>query len=198
MAKIKLTGPVWFTSDWHFGHDREFIWKARGYSSVEEMNREQVRKFNERVAPNDEVWMLGDAVFGDLEEGIKWLQQLNGKIHIILGNHDTLKREIAYQQLGWTVHDAVRFQYKKLHFWASHYPTITQNLDERKLWQAVIALFAHTHQTTNFYNGNPYMYHVGVDSHDGYPVSIEQIVEDIRAEMKKCQELIYDKEEKND
>ena len=33
---------IYLTSDWHFGHDREFIWKARGYSSVEEMNEDQI------------------------------------------------------------------------------------------------------------------------------------------------------------
>jgi hypothetical protein len=34
------------------------------------------------------------------------------------------------------------------------------------------------------------MYHVGVDSHNGYPVSMDQVLEDIRAEMKKCEEML--------
>jgi len=34
------------------------------------------------------------------------------------------------------------------------------------------------------------MYHVGVDSHDGYPVSLDQVLEDIRAEMNKCEEML--------
>jgi hypothetical protein len=34
------------------------------------------------------------------------------------------------------------------------------------------------------------MYHVGVDSHDGYPVSLDKVLEDIREEMKKCQEML--------
>ena len=29
---------LFFTSDWHFNHDREFVWKQRGFSSVDEMN----------------------------------------------------------------------------------------------------------------------------------------------------------------
>ena len=29
---------IWLISDTHLNHDREFIWKARGFSSVEEMN----------------------------------------------------------------------------------------------------------------------------------------------------------------
>ena len=30
------------------------------------------------------------------------------------------------------------------------------------------------------YNDNPYMYNVGLDAHNNYPVSIEQIIIDIR------------------
>ena len=49
----------------------------------------------------------------------------------------------------------------------------------------VINLFGHTHQTTNFYNDNPYMYHVGVDSHDCYPVLLEDILESIKIKRRK-------------
>ena len=28
---------IWLTSDWHFNHNREFIYKARGFDSVEAM-----------------------------------------------------------------------------------------------------------------------------------------------------------------
>lgn len=28
-------GNIYMTSDLHFGHDREFIWKVRGFLSVE-------------------------------------------------------------------------------------------------------------------------------------------------------------------
>ena len=32
---------IWFTSDLHFGHDREFVWKVRGYKDVKDMNTGQ-------------------------------------------------------------------------------------------------------------------------------------------------------------
>ena len=44
----------------------------------------------------------------------------------------------------------------------------------------IINLYGHTHQQTNFFNDNPFMYHVGVDSHDCYPVSIDEIIYDIK------------------
>ena len=33
---------IFVTSDMHFGHDREFIWKARGFTSLQEMNEAYV------------------------------------------------------------------------------------------------------------------------------------------------------------
>ena len=56
---------IWLTSDFHFGHDREFVWKARGYSSVEEMNEIQIEKFNSLVQPDDTIYILGDLMLGN-------------------------------------------------------------------------------------------------------------------------------------
>ena len=178
------------TSDLHFCHDREFIWGARGYADVNEMNEAQVRKGNEIVTDEDEVWVLGDLMLGDSEQGLSYLKQLKGKIHVCLGNHDTSKREKAYRDLGWDVQLCARMKYKKISFYLSHYPTITHNIDEKELWQVVVNLYGHTHQTANFYHDDPWMYHVGVDSHDGYPVSMDQVLADIRAEMQKCEEML--------
>ena len=74
---------------------------------------------------------------------------------------------------------------KRKSLYLSHYPTITDNFDDTRNHHT-ISLFGHTHQTTNFFNNNPYMYHVGLDSHNMYPVSIEQIFKDID---KKVREL---------
>ena len=64
---------VFVTSDFHFCHDKEFIWKTRGYSSVEEMNEIQIEKFNSLVQPDDTVYILGDLMLGNNDEGIKCL-----------------------------------------------------------------------------------------------------------------------------
>ena len=181
---------IFVTSDLHFGHDREFIWGARGYADVNAMNKIQLEKFNSVVSDEDEVWILGDLVLGDIETGVSYLKQLKGKIHVCLGNHDTATREKIYRDLGWDVHLAARLKYKKINFYLSHYPTITHNIDEKELWQVVVNLYGHLHQTSNFYKDDPWMYHVGVDSHDGYPVSMDQVLEDIRAETNKCKEML--------
>lgn len=184
-------GKIYFTSDWHFGHDREFIWGARGYANVDEMNAEQIRKYNEIITDEDDVYVLGDLVLGDIDKGIECLKQLKGKIHVCLGNHDTSRREKIYRELGYEVCLADRLKYKKLNFYMSHFPTDGTNLNVENMWETYLCLYGHTHQTTNFYKDNPYMYHVGVDSHNGYPVALENIIEDIKTEMNKCREMLY-------
>lgn len=182
-------GKIFVTSDLHLGHDREFIWGARGYKDVYEMNEKQIENFNS-VVTDDEVWILGDLVLGDIDTGLELLKKLKGKIHVCLGNHDSARREQAYRDLGWDVQLYARLKYKKLSFYLSHYPTITHNLDEKEIWQVVINLYGHTHQTTNFYHDDPWMYHVGLDSHNGFPICLDDIITDIRTEMNKCEKML--------
>lgn len=168
---------IFVTSDTHFGHNRDFVWKARGFESVEEMNQAIVQRWNSVVAFEDTVYHLGDVMLGgDNTAGLELLKQLNGTIHIIAGNHDTPTRIKLYQEAGFTVEYATVLKYKKYSFYLSHYPTITDNGEITSLRQGMCNLFGHTHQESNFYNQNPLMYHVGMDSHDCYPVNLDNII----------------------
>ena len=57
------------------------------------------------------------------------------------------------------------------------------NYDDVKKHHPLINLHGHTHYQNKFYNDNPYMYNVGVDSQDGYPVSIDKIKADIKEKL---------------
>ena len=188
---------VYFTSDLHFYHDKDFIWQARGFKSIDEMNAEIVRRWNEIITVNDYVYILGDLTLGNVEEGFKLIAQLNGNLHIIRGNHDTDKKVEKYLELPnvVTVEFATVYKYKKAIFWLSHYPTITSNYDDDKPWaKHLVCLFGHTHQEQPFYNDNPYMFNVGMDAHNCTPISIEEIIENIR---NKKQELNNEKTKEN-
>lgn len=185
-------GKIYLTSDLHFGHDREFIWKVRGYNSVEEMNEEQVRKWNEIIVEEDDIYILGDVMLGE-SNNIEYLKRLKGNIHIILGNHDTANREKMYGGLPNVVEVAevgIRLKYNKHHFVMTHYPMMTGNLEKESLKQMSLNLYGHTHQASNFYNDMPFMCHVGVDSHNGYPVLLDDIIEEMYAKVKECKEFL--------
>lgn len=170
------------------GHNKEFLFGKRGFSNPEDMNREIVRRWNAVVSPEDEVYHLGDLVLSDIDAGIEFVKQLNGKIHLIRGNHDTDTKVERFKNecpnivsIEW----ATMIRHKKIMFFLSHCPSITKTPEDGANKQGIINLFGHTHQTHNFYNGNFYMYHVGCDSHNLTPVSIEQIIEDIKNEREK-------------
>ena len=139
-------------------------------------------------------------MLGDNTHGIHCLSQLNGKLHILIGNHCTSARQKLYHTLENMVEFcgcATTIKYKKKQLYLSHYPTITSNM-EANPHQAVFNLYGHTHQTTNFYNGQPFMYHVGVDSHNCYPVLLDDVITEIKNEIDACITALGEKEIENE
>ena len=176
-------GKIYFTSDTHFCHNKDFCYEPRGFKTIEEMNEKIFNNWNSIVTDEDDIYHLGDVMLNDDTQGMMYLENLKGKIHIIRGNHDTDTRVEKYKQLNNVVEItyATIIKYGKTHLYLCHYPTLTANYDDDKPWHKnLVNLFGHTHQQENFYNNNPYMYHVGVDSHNCKPIEIEEILEEIR------------------
>ena len=184
---------IWFTSDLHFGHDREFIYKPRGFENIYDMNEAIISNWNSVVNPEDEVYLLGDVMLGDNEIGMKLLKNLKGHIHIIRGNHDTVARMNLYCN-SYNVIDVKDAQYLKIgkqSIFLCHYPTFTSNLEKSaNLGEHILNFFGHTHQKSNFYEDIPFMYHVGVDSHNNTPVAYEDIIAGIKAKAEECYKFL--------
>jgi len=187
-------GKIFLTSDLHFGHDREFLWGPRGFRSSIEHDEAIIANWNEVVSEDDDVYVLGDLMLGDSEWGSKCVRRLNGRIHLVRGNHDTDRRWFeVYPQIpnivefcGW----ATMIKYNKLHFYLSHFPTNTSNIEAESLHQTIINLFGHTHQKDKFREDIPMYYNVALDAHHNTPVCIDDIIEDILQEIKKCKEYL--------
>lgn len=89
---------VFLVSDTHFGHAgvchfmrNDGVTKLRPWTSPEEMDEEMIRRWNERVRPNDKVYHLGDVVIN--RRALKTLARLNGDKVLIKGNHDIFRLE---------------------------------------------------------------------------------------------------------
>lgn len=76
-----------FVSDLHFGHFRVIEYCERPWPTKEEMNEGLVKLWNEQVNPQDEVYVLGDFSLSP-KMVMQFANRLNGKKHLILGNHD--------------------------------------------------------------------------------------------------------------
>ena len=89
---------TFLVSDTHFGHEktctvfkREDGSPLRPFSCAEEMDEEMIKRWNERVRPNDKVYHLGDVVIN--RKYLHVLGRLNGDKVLIRGNHDIFKLE---------------------------------------------------------------------------------------------------------
>lgn len=86
-----------YISDIHFGHKNVIGFDHRPFADVNEMDLCLIKLWNERVSPDDHVYIVGDFAYRN-EKGADWyLRQLNGHKHLIIGNHDrnTLENENA-------------------------------------------------------------------------------------------------------
>ena len=121
---------IFVVSDLHLAHSKDFIYGARGFENVEDMNETIIRNWNEVVGEEDDVFVLGDLVMGSLEN-VQLLEELNGRIHIVRGNHDVDTRWDFYQNLPYVVeaNNSLYLSYDGYKFYLSHYPTITTRAD---------------------------------------------------------------------
>ena len=130
----------WFTSDIHFKHRNIIPYCLRPYDDVNEMNEAIIKQWNSQVKPEDEVWMIGDFSINKKSTLDKRLVSiLNGKKHIILGNHDTgfntlhnnkdcvdthVKIAKKYLEAGWVFVDIIKYMMLKdgTHVVITHLP----------------------------------------------------------------------------
>lgn len=187
---------IFVCSDLHLSHDRAFVWGARGFNSVKEMNEAIIERFNSVVSPEDDVYICGDLCLGgadSLEANRAMLERLNGKLHIILGNHDSPTRIKMYSELHNIAEPPVyvtMLHYRGYHFYLSHFPTLTANLEKETLKQCTINISGHTHSKDPFYQDIPFMYNCAMDAHNCYPVLLDDAIEEMKNKVKECKEQL--------
>jgi len=96
------TSKLFFVSDTHFCHNKDFIWKKRGFTSVEEHDQTIISRWNSLVSHQDNIIHLGDFLVGGgtnaRGKSIEIIHKLNGKIHFLWGNHNSGVKDI-YKEL---------------------------------------------------------------------------------------------------
>lgn len=176
---------IYLTSDTHFCHDQNFLYEPRGFKSVWEMNESIVENWNHIVQPEDDVYVLGDLMLNDNDQGLKLIKSLKGTLHVVLGNHDTDARIALYSNCYNIAEINFAYRLKVGHYrcFLTHYPTLCGNLDDGKaLGQHTINLCGHTHTKDKFADWDKgIIYHCELDAHDNKPVAIDTIIDDLRS-----------------
>lgn len=156
--KLKSTDnrKYFVTSDLHFYHKRimDFCSGTRPWNSLDEMHEYLIAHWNSKVSQDDIVFHLGDFSFGNKEQTLDILSQLNGNIVHIYGNHAKVLRD----QVKVIGYDYLEIKYDKTHIVMNHYPQYVWNRSH----YGSIMLFGHCH---NSFQGQGRMIDVGWDAH---------------------------------
>lgn len=169
---------IFFTSDLHFCHDKPFLYTARGFQTIEEMNEAIINNYNTIVGADDIVYILGDCCLMDTTKGIELLKRLNGHKFLAIGNHDSDARvaQFAAEKIFEDIQFGYRIKgsrYKTLLL--THYPTMVTNSTNDRIFN----LHGHTHGKEKFQFTTNLNYCVGLDAHNNKPVSLETVLSDL-------------------
>ena len=170
---------VFFTSDTHFYHSNIINFCGRPFKNVEVMNETLIANWNSVVGPDDIVFHLGDFCLGGSAEWTNILNRLNGKIYLIVGNHDIKNLRQGYYSHFEHIAMQMHIEVGKQKIYLNHCPFLCYGGAYRDTWQ----LFGHVHtskQNTGIDAPRPHMllptqYDVGVDNNNFTPVSFEQV-----------------------
>jgi calcineurin-like phosphoesterase family protein len=157
---------VYFTSDTHFGDHRTLNIYKRPFASVAEMDAGMIAGWNAVVAPEDEVWHLGDFA-RKLSDVPELLSRLHGRKHLVRGNNDSPR---IHELPGWeSVCDYRELTLGARRLVLCHYAFRSWNGQHR----GAVNLHGHSHGRMK-----PLLrqFDVGVDPRGFRPVTIEELL----------------------
>jgi calcineurin-like phosphoesterase family protein len=165
---------IYYTSDLHAFHKNIITYCNRPFKDVEDMNYQLIKRWNERVTPNDIIYHLGDFGFTSGNKLDNFASQLNGKEkYTILGNHDK-KVPTGFIEIPncYSIYDS---GYKII---LCHYGL--------RVWEkshhGALHLYGHSHGSLP---GDSQSLDVGVDCWNWYPVALPDILKRMKTLPKR-------------
>ena len=183
---------TFFTSDTHFNHANIIKFCNRPFKDVEQMNEVMIANWNSVIGKDDTVFHLGDFCLGGAAEWTKILDRLNGKIYLIMGNHDLKNIRQGFISRFEHVAMQMHIEVGKQRIYLCHYSFLCFEGSYKDVWQ----LFGHVHTRRNN-TGNdaerlqflyPTQYDVGVDNNGFAPVSFGLVKRIIDKQVEQSKE----------
>jgi len=182
---------VFFTSDTHFYHTNIIEFCNRPFKNMEDMNETLIANWNKAVGPDNIVFHLGDFCLGNFGKWNRILDRLNGKIHLILGNHDFRNFRKSYAEKLESEAMQMNIEMDNQKICLNHYPFLCYDGSYNGVWQ----LFGHVHTNRNN-TGNdatrlkmlfPAQYDVSVDNNSFTPIPFVKLKGIIDGQIRQYQ-----------
>lgn len=159
---------TFFISDTHFNHYNIIKYCNRPFSSLYYMDQELIERWNSVVSKDDIVYHLGDFALGGKDVIRYYCQILNGRIRLVLGNHDTNKVKDYYEMGFDRVYDKPII-YNQF-FILSHEPIfITENMPYANI-------YGHVHNNSEYKDYTSNTACVSVERIDYRPIEFNKLI----------------------
>lgn len=168
---------TFWTADHHLWHKTKsgsiIEYANRPFKNLDEMHEYCINEWNKVVGMGDLVWYLGDFSFGNKLMVQTIRKYLNGKIILLMGNHDRIKNNNC-----GTFKEVYRRQRQPIYTEVDGYKIAMAHRKEALAFldKTKNDLFLHGHSHGNAINEGKY-FDVGVDNCPNFaPVTLEQIL----------------------
>lgn len=190
-----------YIADLHFGHEKVIGFDNRPFTSVAEMDAEMIKRWNESANKRDEIYIVGDFAYRSDHEYSWYLSKLNGKKHLIIGNHDyrILKDEKA-QSYFESIHHMISVKDDNREVILFHYPI----LEWKGYFRGSLHIFGHIHEASHrmydYICNQPNMLNAGASIIDYRPATLQELIhynlrykEKLKEEIAKKEAMIREK-----
>lgn len=188
--QIEDSSKVFFTSDFHAKHENIIKYCDRPWTDKAEMTEAIIENWNSAVSTDDIVFNLGDFMWSGSYGSL--IPKLNGRIHLILGNHDrhinstwSKYLEGIYEQLTLLIDNKIVY--------LNHFPYLC-------FPENAYQLFGHVHLSKTKNDGKdfvrcsyllPTQYDVGMDFNNYKPISWVEVKQRIEYQIKNNVNCLY-------
>lgn len=164
----------WIGSDYHFLHDREFLFRDRNCNSQKEHDELIIKNHNSVVCKHHRIIIAGDISLGNKEKTRLLVQRLHGYKILILGNHDRGHSTQWWLDCGFKEVISFPIIYKGKYI-ISHEPVFIES--------PFINLHGHYHHHRTYpenigLDKNKFV-HIGIDDNDLKPHNLKELIREV-------------------
>jgi calcineurin-like phosphoesterase family protein len=169
-----------FTADLHLGHGNIIKYAKRPFKNSLEMDEAIIENWNSKVATGDEVYVIGDVGLTDADYIVRCLERMHGNKYLIEGNHDerSLKSQRFREQFVW-IERMREIEFNDPSAKKGRRPIVLCHYAMR-VWNrshhGAYHLYGHSHGKLPD-DRNSLSMDVGIDAHNYFPISLEEIQE---------------------
>lgn len=158
----------YFSSDFHFDHKNVIKHDNRPFDNIGEMNDAIIMNHNSIVKPGDNFYFLGDLCFSKRPE--YFLEQLNGNLHFIKGNHDHRDTVKIFQRYGVYLGEQKKIKINQQEIVLNHFAMRVWDKMHHGTWH----LYGHSHGSLPD-DPNSLSFDIGCMNFDYKPLEFEQV-----------------------